>query len=117
MSSAAAKRGPPLPVVLYVDDSPDDRFLLERAAERGNASFRVQAANEMQAAIKYFETEDNKVPAMVITDYVLHNFRAPICFDGLAPDHSGHKSRRSSSAETMTPCVFRPVMRQAHTAF
>jgi CheY-like chemotaxis protein len=63
--------------VLYVDDSADDRFLMERAVARKHAGFRMEMANGMRGAIKYFESRANTVPALLITDYALENFRAP----------------------------------------
>jgi CheY-like chemotaxis protein len=63
--------------VLYVDDSPANRFLMEWTAARENAGFRLLTASGMKGAIKYLESKRKAAPALLITDYVLEDFCAP----------------------------------------
>jgi DNA-binding response OmpR family regulator len=69
----ATKATAPRPIVLYVDDDMDDMFLMERAVRQIEPAFTLHTATGMKAATAYLE--EGGVPALVITDYVLQNFR------------------------------------------
>jgi CheY-like chemotaxis protein len=61
--------------VLYVDDSPNDRFLFERACQRAQASFRLKTVQSGGEAIRYLGGEgdfgnraEHPVPDLIFLD-------------------------------------------------
>lgn len=69
---------PPQPVILYVENSPDDVFLLQRALRKLAPSFALRFAETVAAAISYLVGQEPfsdrqrfPFPAVVLLDYSL----------------------------------------------
>jgi len=63
------------PILLLVEDNPDDRFLILRAIKRAGLAICVELATNAQEAIKYLEGNGNyanrerySLPALIVTD-------------------------------------------------
>jgi CheY-like chemotaxis protein len=61
--------------VLYVDDNPNDRFLVERACRNGPVSFLLKTTNSGTAAIRYLSGDggfanrtENPFPNLILLD-------------------------------------------------
>ncbi len=61
--------------VLYVDDNPNDRFLVERACRNGRASFLLKTSNSGTVAIRYLSGDgefanrsENPFPDLILLD-------------------------------------------------
>ena len=61
--------------VLYVDDNPDELFLVERACRNGRVSFQLKTTNSGRAAIRYLSGDggfanrtENPFPDLILLD-------------------------------------------------
>ena len=67
------------PLVLYVDDSPDDHQLLHAAIDGTKVSFRIESIFTYEAAVAYLKGERNykdrelfPLPDLLLVDYTLN---------------------------------------------